>query len=200
MSGEACADESMPSRFLVSLVGVVLIGLTSACGSGESLADTAKATQSASHGASAAGSPGRDRAGTSSLSDGGASSCVAKYTPQAAANRSFAFDGTVTAIGRGTTDRPGRGRLGYAAVTFTVHEWFRGGSAANVTVDMAPPQTASSVTSVSGGSYDVGSRLLVSGEPRWGGPALRDAVAWGCGFTRSYDSQTASSWRQAARR
>jgi len=33
-------------------------------------------------------------------------------------------------------------------------------------------------------SYGVGSRLLVSGEPRWGGGALTNAIAWGCGFTQ----------------
>jgi hypothetical protein len=43
----------------------------------------------------------------------------------------------------------------------------------------------------------MGSRLLVSGEPRWGGTPLEDPIAWGCGFTRYYDSGTAKSWKQA---
>lgn len=46
-------------------------------------------------------------------------------------------------------------------------------------------------------SYGLGSRLLVSGEPRWGGTALEDAIAWGCAFTRYYDPATANSWRRA---
>lgn len=47
-------------------------------------------------------------------------------------------------------------------------------------------------------SYGVGTRLLVSGEPRWGGTdPLRDAFAWGCGFTRYYDAQAATDWTDA---
>ncbi len=136
---------------------------------------------------------------TGPLVDGGASSCVEEYAPQSVVNRAFAFAGTVTDIRAGTTDRPGGGDLGYAAVTFTVGEWFRGGTTGEVTVDMAPPQATTSETAVSGGSYGIGSRLLVSGEPRWGGAALQDAIAWGCGFTRYYDEQTANAWRQATR-
>jgi hypothetical protein len=35
-------------------------------------------------------------------------------------------------------------------------------------------------------SYSVGTRLLVSRE---------DAIAWGCGFTRYVDEETAAAWR-----
>ena len=123
-------------------------------------------------------------------------SCVEAYRPGAIAGRGFAFDGTVQRIGPGQTDRAGAGHLGYAGVTFVVHEWYVGGSAHSVTVDLPPPgeQTALAESSP---SYQIGSRLLVSGEPRWGGAPLEDAIAWGCGFTRSYDADTADEWLAA---
>lgn len=121
----------------------------------------------------------------------GAASCVENYNAKGVASRAFAFDGTVTDIAAG------QGDLGYVAVTFAVNEWFHGGNTTTVTVGMASPDTAAQTTSVSNTAYEVGSRLLVSGEPRWGGGALADAVAWGCGFTRYYDESTAASWRHA---
>jgi hypothetical protein len=128
---------------------------------------------------------------------GGAGSCVEPYSPAAVGDRAFAFDGTVTAIGPGNTDRPGKGALHDAAVSFSVNEWFDGGRAPNVTVDLPPPIVFSH-SEAPGWSYEVGARLLVSGEPRWGGAPLNDAVGWGCGFTRYYDPATAASWRQSA--
>jgi hypothetical protein len=141
------------------------------------------------------GSGGADPVGA--LPDGGAPSCVEQYTPQAVGHRAFAFDGTVTDIG--TAEGTGANDLGYVAVTFTVNEWYHGADTGTVTIDMASPEATSEETSVSGGSYAVGSRLLVSGEPRWGGGALDDAVAWGCGFTRYFDEQDADRWRASAR-
>jgi hypothetical protein len=127
---------------------------------------------------------------------GFAGSCAESYSPAAVANRAFAFDGTVTSIGPGTTNRPDRGALHYAAVTFSVNEWFAGGSTSDVTVDMALPM-AFSHSPPPRSSYAVGTRLLVSGEPRWGGAPLTDAIGWGCGFTRYYDPTTAQSWRDS---
>lgn len=124
-------------------------------------------------------------------------SCVEAYTPSAVATRAFAFDGTVTAIGPGTTDRADA-VLGLVAVTFEVHEWFGGGTGETVTVDMFPPgPDQPDQASESAPSYGVGTRLLVSGEPRWGGEPLQDAIAWTCGFTRYYDETTAADWRAA---
>lgn len=125
------------------------------------------------------------------LSGAGHARCVEEYTARAVAHRAFAFDGTVTGIGSDRND------LGYVPVTFTVNDWYRGSSTETVTVDMAPPQSTVHETSVSGGTYEVGSRLLVSGEPRWGGQAMADAIGWGCGFTRYYDASTAASWADA---
>lgn len=121
---------------------------------------------------------------------GSAALCVDYYSPASVAKRSFAFDGTVTAVGEGTTNKPGMGDLDTVAVTFEVTEWFRGGDGTSVTVDMGR-----------GAQGSVGDRLLVSGEPRWGGPPLQDAIAWGggeCGdFTQDYDETVAAEWRKA---
>lgn len=136
--------------------------------------------------------PTDDRSGP--LTSSAVTSCVEQYSPRTVAELGFAFDGTVTAIGRGVTDRPGSGQLGYAGVTFEVDEWFAGGDTATVTVDMARP-TTESADGESLPSYEVGTRLLVSGQPRWGGAPLDDPIAWGCGFTRYYDAETADRWR-----
>ena len=109
-------------------------------------------------------------------------------------NRAFAFDGTVTQTEVMKPPADGSGALdGYLTVTFHVNEWFRGGAQGTVTVDMMGP----SMNSDQELSYGVGSRLLVTGEPRFGGSPLNAAVAWGCGFTRYYDESTATAWRQA---
>lgn len=121
-----------------------------------------------------------------------------QYTPAAVAGRGFAFDGTVVEIGPGTSNKPGRGQLDTVAVTFKVNEWWRGGSGSTVTIDMGPP-AAPSAHAETGAAYGVGTRLLVSGEARWGGKPLDDPIAWGCGFTRYHDTQTAEAWRNAAR-
>jgi hypothetical protein len=158
-------------------------------------------------------SPVRDSQHSGALPEDGVSKCVEAYTPQAVAHLAFAFDGTVTHIGPGTTDRLGFGRLdspregqpGLVAVTFTVNHWFHGGTSATVTADMTSPVTQGAQSPATKGgdrvgkSYGIGSRFLVSGGPRWGGPALQDAIVLGCGFTRYYDPQTASAWRQAVR-
>lgn len=123
-------------------------------------------------------------------------SCVEQYGPATLRGRAFAFDGTVSRIA--ATQPPADGSVvlpGYSAVTFKVHEWFRGGDQPTVTVDMMSSPASGAVTSVEGVGYDVGTRLLVSGEPRFGGGPLDDPIAWGCGFTRAYDPSTAAAWR-----
>jgi len=136
------------------------------------------------------------------LSQGNAAaSCVEAYSLTSLKGRAFAFDGTVTAIGPARSNRPGV-RLDLVAATFTVNEWFRGGSSPTATVDMSPPRSAQPIDMSAETwepSYGVGTRLLVSGEPRWGGAPLKDAIAWeGCGgFTRYFDKATADGWRAA---
>lgn len=96
---------------------------------------------------------------------------------------------SVTARGQGTD-------LDLVGVTFEVREWFSGGAGGIVTVDLQGAAGSSSNAEVADG-FDIGSRLLVSGEPRWGGSALEQPIAWSCGFTRYYDAETAMAWREA---
>jgi hypothetical protein len=134
---------------------------------------------------------------TGPLPDSGLASCAFAYSPETLAERAFAFDGTVVSIGPGRTDRPGV-ELGLVGTTFEVHEWYAGGSGTTVTVVMPSPGSRRSM-SESPPAYEIGSRLLLSGEHRWGGATMDDALAWGCGFTRYYDEATAATWGSATR-
>jgi hypothetical protein len=133
---------------------------------------------------------------TGPLSDGAIVSCVEEYGPGAVAQRAFAFDGIVIDIGPAVSGRGDKSDLGLPGVTFNVRQWFSGGSGRTVTVDLQAPGDESDGP-VELGAYGLGSRLLVSGEPRWDGPPLANAIGWGCGFTRYYDPTTAKSWAQA---
>lgn len=104
----------------------------------------------------------------------GAASCVELYSLETLANREVAFDGTVRSV---SGDE----------VTFTVGEWFKGGTGEQVTLKGA--STLGGITSAGPGvSLDPGSRLLVAGD---GG------FAWGCGFTQPYAQDVAADWRAA---
>jgi hypothetical protein len=97
-------------------------------------------------------------------------------------------------IGEGATNKVDKGQLDTAAVTFQVNEWFKGGAGETVTVDLMAP--TSNIAGNDTPLYEEGTRLLVSGEPRWGGAPLDDAIAWSCGgFTRYYESAVADDWR-----
>lgn len=137
--------------------------------------------------------------GRGPLPDSGAERCRENYSDaEAIGRRAFAFDGTISRI---DVAEAASGPLAFASVTFEVNEWFSGGSDATVTVQMVPPTTQDLPPTNSEDSpplYGVGTRLLVSGEPRWGGAPLEDAIAWTCGFTRYYDASTAEQWRAAA--
>lgn len=131
------------------------------------------------------------------LPDGGAASCAESYDPTAVAQRAFAFDGVVVSVGDSVSDRGDEADLGLPGVTFEVREWFSGDGSTTFTVDL---QTSPSDSADPGFTYGVGSRLLVSGEARWGGSALESPIAWGCGFSRYYDVETATGWREALAR
>ncbi|MEU8231035.1 hypothetical protein AB0C12_15685 [Actinoplanes sp. NPDC048967] len=135
---------------------------------------------------------------TGAIPDEANGSCAFSYSPREVARRAFTFDGTVTAIGPGRSDRPDS-VLAHVGVTFTVNEWFTGGSGRTVTVDMSPPFGGRVTMGYGPPTYGIGTRLLVSGEHRWGGKTMADAIAWGCQFTRYYDPATADSWREATR-
>lgn|GEM_PF-1439729 len=123
--------------------------------------------------------------------------CAEGYDLTTLKRRAFAFDGTVSRIAPLRPPVEGSSALpGYLTVTFTVHEWFRGGDQATVAVGMIPVPAPGRMGSPEGTSLHVGTRLLVSGEPRIGGRPLQDPIAWGCGFTRIFDQATAAAWRQ----
>jgi hypothetical protein len=138
--------------------------------------------------------PATTEPGGEAVSMDGAASCVEEYSARTLVGRDFAFDGTVEAVGTDASSAEEGDADGSVPVTFTVTEWFAGGDGDRVTVDMPAP----GMVSTDGGiAYEAGARLLVSGEPRFGGEPLDEAVAWGCGFTRAYDDATAAEWRAA---
>lgn len=130
---------------------------------------------------------------------GAAASCVESFSPTALARRSFAFDGTVLAVGPARSNRPQGDQLPLLGVTFRVNKWFTGGADRTVIVDMSPETVSGATDDERGLPFTVGTRLLVSGEPRWGGPALNAPIAWYCGFTRYFDEQQERQWRAAFR-
>lgn len=101
-------------------------------------------------------------------------SCVETYSLATLAHRSWAFDGTVTAI---SGDR----------VTFTVNQRFAGTGDASVTLT-ATGMTGSAITSIDGPKLAIGERYLVAGE---------EDFAWACGFTQPYDAAVAAQWASA---
>jgi hypothetical protein len=123
------------------------------------------------------------RAGVTTLG-----SCAVEFSEATLADRSWAFDGTLAAVGTIADSQMGT----VPSATFHVNYWFRGGSARQVTVQFEMGALSEFVPSVAEGT-----RLLVSGEPRWGGQPLDDPVAWGCGFTQPWSADAASSWANA---
>ncbi|TQM96687.1 hypothetical protein FB476_1576 [Ornithinimicrobium humiphilum] len=97
-------------------------------------------------------------------------------------------------MGPSVSDRGDDGDLDLAGITFDVREWFVGGDADEVIVDL---QSVGEPTAEEAMPVQVGTRLLVSGEPRWEGAPLDSPIAWGCGFSRYYDEQTATAWRES---
>jgi hypothetical protein len=123
-------------------------------------------------------------------------SCAVEYSPTTLARRAFAFDGVVVSTGKSVSDRGDDADFGLPGVTFEVLRWYAGGTGSTVTVDVQGVDGQDRAQT--DGSPSPGTRLLVSGEPRWGGHSpLLDPIAWGCGFTRSYDPGTAALWQQA---
>jgi len=119
-------------------------------------------------------------------------SCHQTYSLDTLAERGFALDGTVIRI---------RSWAG-THVTFKVNEWFRGAAnVRDVTFDVPAPlnpgQQPTDGRQLETPTYTVGTRLLLSGDPRRGGAPLNDPVVFvGCGFTRYYDAGTARAWRR----
>ncbi len=106
----------------------------------------------------------------------GSASCVAPYSgPASIVARTFAFDGTVTAIDGET-------------VSFTVNQAYRGTTASSISLN-ALGMTGNAITSAGGPNLRIGERYLVAGD---------DHFAWACGYTQSYDAAVAATWAAAA--
>jgi len=120
--------------------------------------------------------------------------CVQTYSAETLVQRSFAFDGTVLTIEIRTDPRLREGEDEVPWVTFEVNRWFRGGSASEVGVWVDGLNTETSVGII---SAELGTRLLVAGEPRWEGDPLEDPIAWRCGFTQPWSAEVADEWQAA---
>ncbi len=84
-------------------------------------------------------------------------------------------------------------------MTLQIHEWFRPGRGARLTTVRTynPPERTANQVSVDFPEYTIGSRLLITGEPQWGGAdPLKDAYAFGCGYSRTYTAADAATWRE----
>lgn len=104
----------------------------------------------------------------------GIGSCVEFYSLSTLPNRELAFDGTVSAINGNE-------------VTFTVNNWYRGGTESTATLD-GNGLVGGAITSAGGPNLNIGERYLVAGD---GG------FVWSCGFTQPYEPSTAQQWRDA---
>jgi hypothetical protein len=130
-------------------------------------------------------------------SDNDAASCVEVYEPNTLPNRSFAFDGTVSSIEVRTDPQLPAGEQEIQWVIFDVHQWFKGGETETIGVWVENLNIETSTGTMI--EVEPGTRLLVSGEPRWGGAPLDDAIAWPCGFTRPWSEDLSSEWATAFR-
>ena len=114
-----------------------------------------------------------------------AASCAVEYNAATLAERTWAFDGTLVAVSTGNDTRLDV----VPTATFTVNQWYRGGTGEEVTVQYEAGHLLEFAPTVG-----TASRMLVAGEPRWGGQPLDDAIAWGCGFTQPWTSTAADQW------
>jgi hypothetical protein len=120
--------------------------------------------------------------------------CVQTYSPDTLIERSFAFDGTVASIELRTDSHLPDGENEVPWVTFVVNQWFRAGSAPRIGVWMDSLNIETSAGTI---EAEPGARLLVAGEPRWGGDPLEDPIAWACGFTQPWTPEAAAEWQAA---
>lgn len=94
------------------------------------------------------------------------------------AENAFAFDGTVTR-GPGLTGRDDTPDIGLRSVTFHINRWFKGGIGDTAVVDLSNPDGDGPLRADGAvPTYRIGTGLLVTGTPRWGGTPLgqRDRV------------------------
>ena len=115
-------------------------------------------------------------------------SCVAESNASTLSQRSWAFDGTVESIGVTEDSRVGS----VPSATFSVNRWYKGGHDEKVTVQYEAGSISEFVPATGPGA-----RMLVAGEPRWGGQPLDDPVAWGCGFSLPWTDSAERAWAKS---
>jgi hypothetical protein len=99
-----------------------------------------------------------------------------QYSLENLKKRTYAFDGTIKSIEPDPADGPDK-------ITFTVGQWFKGGSGAEAVRQAYGFQV---VTSAGGSPHETGQHLLVAGD---------DEFVWECGFTQAYDAGVAADWK-----
>ena len=108
------------------------------------------------------------------IGSGAMGMCI-QYTEEMLLDQDYAFDGTlVSATNNG------------AVAVFEVHEWYKGGEGATVTLSAEGLLQEESIALV-GANLDVGQRYLVSGT---------DGFVWACGYTLTYDTALANHWAE----
>jgi hypothetical protein len=110
--------------------------------------------------------------------------CVEQYSPSTLQNRSWAFEGVITAAegpADPTGEDPGQGT---STVTFDVDRWFWGGPGEQISL-----RTYASPSSVGDVDDSVGAHLLVSGE---------EDFLWSCGFTKPFTEVALGEFEAAA--
>lgn len=164
-------QDSMRSRLLAC--SLAALAVLAACGDSAGEADNGAGIRDAE-------TPLSDQGPADSASEG----CVSEYSAETLRKRAFAFDGTVVDVGTEKDPRAPEEDVVTGRAHFEVHEWFAGGTGEAVTVWMQRP-------------VEEGDRLLVAGEPRWGGAPLEEAIAWECGFTAAYSDARSREWSAA---
>ncbi|MBA3945842.1 MAG: hypothetical protein H0X37_14900 [Herpetosiphonaceae bacterium] len=135
-------------------------------------------------------------------------SCAQIYSLQTLVQRTFAFDGTVKSIESrldpSLSNEPGDPPPRTPWVTFTVNHWYKGGTGSETSLWMyvaIMSEDGKTFRSYSDGiAAQVGTRLLVTGEPRGSEPVPSQRIAWTCGFTQPYTSRTAAEWAKVTSR
>jgi hypothetical protein len=147
------------------------------------------------------------RADTLAFDDRGRLCCaMGPSDPRQLTDTDVAFDGTVVAIRPDVSKRRGFWRTD--AVTFTVHEWFRGGGGDTVTISFPQaeridePATGAAPYRARRMNYTTGTRILVHGSlpPGSTDPETMSAGVQPCGATDYHDRRTATHWRDLTAR
>ena len=205
------------SKHIRGFMFLLALSLATSCGSPSQLG--ASPTQAGQVEASAVPMPPQENAspeqegispGQADISpvEGSATSgsCVEVYSAETLKNRSFAFDGAITAVEPRPDPAMGGDVQGEGPTMpwamFKVNRWYKGGSGGEAGVWLqgvqtgggdAPMSSAGSITA------EVGTRLLVAGEPIGVGDAPEQWIAWVCGFTQPYTAEAAAAWESAAK-